>query len=68
MLDMVALWTLGALQLTFESQGGSEQFTMSEMVSTTLVQESLLSRDIVDTVLAVPFCPIPRKSWSNHGL
>ena len=34
MLDMVAPWTLGALQLMFECQGGSGRFTTSEMVST----------------------------------
>ena len=34
MLDMLARWTLGALQLTFERQGGSGRFTTSEMVST----------------------------------
>ena len=33
MLDMVALWTLGALQLTFERQGGLGRFMSSEMVS-----------------------------------
>jgi len=34
MFDMVALWTLGAIQLEFERQGGSGRLTTSEMVST----------------------------------